>query len=52
MDVAEADALQRFQHLSRMRGTALKKSVASSTVMSSTSAIDLLLKVTSSVSRL
>jgi len=35
-----------------MRGTAWKNAAASSTVMSSTSAIDLPLKVTSKVSRL
>ena len=38
--------------LSRTRGTALKNSAASSTVMSSTSAMDLPLNSTSSVSRL
>ena len=38
--------------MSRTRGTALKNSSASSTVMSSTSAMDLPLNSTSSVSRL
>jgi hypothetical protein len=51
LDVAQADALSACS-LSRTAGTAAKNSTPSSTVMSSTSAIDLPLKVTSSVSRL
>ena len=52
MDVVEADAVQQSPARRATRGTALKNSSASSTVMSSTSAIDLPLNSTSSVSRL
>jgi hypothetical protein len=51
VDIAQADALQRLEGF-RTRGTALKKSAASSTVISSTSAMDLPLNRTSRVSRL
>ena len=52
LDVAEADLRSACSSLSRTPGTAAKKSTPSSTVMSSTSAIDLPLNSTSSVSRL
>ena len=51
MDVAQPDPLQELKACAR-RGTALKNCAASSTVMSSTSAIDFPLNVTSKVSRL
>ena len=51
-DVVEADVVQGLQAAVRSSGSASKNSTASPTDISSTSAIDLPLKRTSSVSRL